>query len=62
MEKIAWLFLAIILLSVQRVPVFKERTKQFQTNVETLSPFLTVQNAQSHVLVLIQISTNSCHT
>ena len=44
MEKRTWLFLAIILFSVHR-----ERIKQFQTNVESLSPFLSVLNAHSHV-------------
>ena len=49
MEKRTWVFLTIILLSFQRAPVFKEMTKQFQTNISSLSPFFTVQNAHNHV-------------
>ena len=44
-----WLFLTFSLLSVQRESVLMERTRQFQTNVESPSPFFTVQNTQRHV-------------
>ena len=53
MEKKAWLFLTIIVLPIQREPVFKERIKQFQTNISSLSQFFTVQNAHNHVINFI---------
>ena len=37
-------------LSIQREPFL--RTNKFQTNAESLLPFLTVQNAHSHVYYL----------
>ena len=49
MGKRTWLFLTIILLSVEREPVIKERAKQFQTDIASLSQFFTVQNAHNHV-------------